>query len=277
LARNHIIQLRKKLGLTQRALADRAGTSQQQVQRIEAGVQGVRLELAARIATALGTDLAEIFPSLAPGSKRGSSARSRYAIKPKKFVEAGLDPDPKYWTARFIAADGRVFEYEVPSDEKDRLKKIFSHAGSTAAVFTTRSQCVALNPRKVAAAHFLWEGYDLTQEEDEDDSCRLKLHLIGTGEPVVFDVKPDQRLMGEDEDGSSSQLQRLFFELESGLDDVVLFDDEDGERVYIRPTEVLAIEVPLFCCEPSLWNAHMEGLTEDEEAEKLPTLSEAGK
>jgi hypothetical protein len=48
----------------------------------------------------------------------------------------------------------------------------------------------------------------------------------------------------------------------------VLFDDEDGERVYIRPTQMLAIEVPLICCEPALWKAYMEGLTEDEEARK---------
>lgn len=203
--------------------------------------------------------------------------RSRYVVKPTKFLEAGLDPDPKYWTVRFFAFDGRVFEYEISGDEKDRLEKIFGDAGSSTAVFTTRSQCVALNPSKVAATHFLWEGYDLSKEEDEDDRCRLKLHLIGTGEPVTFDVEPDQRLMDEDEDGFSSQLQRFFFQLETGLDDVVLFDDEDGERVYIRPTEVLAIEVPLICCEPALWNAHMEGLAEDEETEKLASHPEADK
>lgn len=262
--KNRVSQLRKKLGLTQRVLAEHAGTSQQQIARIEAGVQGVRLELANRIAVALGCQLAEIFPTL--GSPRGLGRSSR-TNKQSKLLAAGLDPDPKYWTARFFAFDGRTFEYEVSGDEKARLEKIFSDGRSDTAVFASNSQCVAMNPRKIAATHFLWEGFDSSKEE-EDERCLLKLHLIGTEEPIVFGVEPDQLSMEDDEEGFSSQLQRLFFQLETAFDDdVVSFDDEDGERVYIRRTEVLAIEVPLICCEPALWNAHMEGSIEDGEVE----------
>ena len=48
--RNLIRDKRKALGLTQQQLAGMVGTSQQQVQRVEAGAQTVRLDLAVSIA-----------------------------------------------------------------------------------------------------------------------------------------------------------------------------------------------------------------------------------
>ena len=96
-------------------------------------------------------------------------------------------------------------------------------------------------------------------------------------EPIVaFGVDPDENSQEEDDEGSSSQLQGLFFYLELGLeeDEVVSFDDIDGETVYIRPTEVLAIEVPLVCVEPELRKAEFEGYLEDNETEKASAAPE---
>jgi transcriptional regulator with XRE-family HTH domain len=267
MAKNRILQLRKSRGLTQRALAELAGTSQQQVQRIEAGVQGVRLELATRMAEALGCHLADIFPALAPERKK-SLKDSRYVLSHSKLTDAGIDPDPNHWTAKLFAHDGRVFLYRIASDEKDRLEKIFGRVDNGMVAFATMTHWVAVNRAKVAAAQFLFDR-GLLPEEDASERPELKLHLISAEEPITFGVVPDDRALDEDEDGASSQLQRMFFELEMGLEDqVVLFDDEDNERVYIRPTEILALEVPIECCEPALWNAQMEGETEDEEVER---------
>jgi transcriptional regulator with XRE-family HTH domain len=277
LAKNRVSQLRKSRGLTQRALAELAGTSQQQVQRIEAGLQGVRLELATRIAKALGGEIAEIFPSLSTGLKLRGLETSRYVSNQRaKLLEAGLDPDPNYWTVNFFAFDGRVFSYVIPSDEKDRLEKIVSRSKRSSDgmfVFTTSTQWVALNRTKIAATQFLFDR-GLVIEDDEGENLELKLHLIGAGQPVVFGVEPDTHLLDDDEEGSCSQLQRLFLELEMASEnEIVEFYDEDRERVYIESAEVLAIEAPLVCCEPALLNAQREGHTEDDETEKLSARS----
>jgi transcriptional regulator with XRE-family HTH domain len=280
MAKNLISQLRKSRGLTQRALAELAGTSQQQVQRIEAGVQGVRLELATKIAAALGGELAEIFPSLGTDRRRGLEG-SRYVNQRAKLLAAGLDPDPNHWTVKFFASDGRIFEYVIPSDEKDRLEKIVSRSRRSSDgmfVFTTSTQWVALNRTKIAATQFLFDR-GLVIEDDEEENLELKLHLIGAEESIVFGIEPDTHSLDNDEEGSCSQLQRLFLELERALEnEIVEFYDEDRERVYIESAEVLAIEVPLVCCEPALLNAQIEGHNEDDESEKLSAHSkEAGK
>jgi transcriptional regulator with XRE-family HTH domain len=274
MAKNHLPELRKSLGLTQRALAELAGTSQQQVQRIEAGVQGVRLELAVKIAAVLDRELAEIFPSLGFDPKRGL-AGSRYVNQRAKLLAAGLDPDPNYWTVKFFANDGRLFEYLIPSDEKDRLEKIVSSNSRLSGnifVFTTSTKWVALNRAKIAATQFLFDR-GLVVEDDDQRTDELKLDMIGSAIPIVFGIVPDTKSLEDDDQGSSSELQRLFLELESGLEEVVSFYDEDRERVYVRTAEILAVEVPIACCEPALWNAQMEGLTEDEETEKLSANS----
>lgn len=280
MAQNRISQLRKSLGLTQRALAELAGTSQQQVQRIEAGIQGVRLELATKIADALGSELADIFPSLAKDQKRKNIDNSRVPSQ-TKFMEAGLDPDPRRWSVDFYAHDGRIFSYELASDEQFRLQKIVQRPESDIMVFASKSMWVALNPTKIAATQFLydlWTG-DEGADADSDDKYELKLHLIGAKDPVSFDIEPDALLLDDDEHGNSSQLQRLFSQLEMGLDDeAVWFDDADGEPVYIRPKEFLVIEVPLICCEPVLQSAQSNGYDEDEFS-NLPSSrsEEAGK
>jgi hypothetical protein len=117
----------------------------------------------------------------------------------------------------------------------------------------------------------------MISENEDEEKHELKLHLTGAERPITFGVEPDSSSFDEDEEGPSSQLQRLFFELEVGSEDeIVSFYDEDDERVYIRAAEVLAIEVPSICCEPTLWNAYVEGLDEDEKV-TLSSVSEPDK
>lgn len=61
---NRIRVVREELGLSQQALATKIGTSQQQVQRIEAGMQSVRHDLALKICAALGTPIGKVFPRI---------------------------------------------------------------------------------------------------------------------------------------------------------------------------------------------------------------------
>jgi len=63
---NKIKALRLKAGISQRELAKRVGTSQQQIQRVETGQVAARLELATKLSRSLGVPLTVLFP----GSKK---------------------------------------------------------------------------------------------------------------------------------------------------------------------------------------------------------------
>ena len=269
--KNRISQLRKSRGLTQRALAELAGTSQQQVQRIEAGMQGIRLELATRIANALESQLGDVFPFMENGRRVKGLAASRFALKREQLVEAGIDPDPVVWTAKFFAHDGRVFLYEVASDEKARLQQLVADGDRRFVVFTSETRQIALNLKKLVATQFLFDPPSIAEEiKEAPDKLQLVLHPIASKEPIVFDVEPDQKSQEEADDDSSSQLQNFFYylEMDQEEDEVIFFDDLDGESVFVRTTELLAVEVPLVCVQPALRDAEFEGFLEDNETEK---------
>src|SRR5689334_9421253 len=103
--RNLIRNQRKALGLTQQQLAHLVGTSQQQVQRIEAGAQTIRLDLAVSIAEALKSSLTDLFPGLHRRTKRRASSRSAKPETSENRIDqlrtVGIDPDPAEWTLKF--------------------------------------------------------------------------------------------------------------------------------------------------------------------------------
>jgi len=268
---NRISHLRKTKGLTQRALAEKVGTSQQQIQRIEAGVIAVRLELALRIADALATRLADVFPKLA--RNKSEKKQRKFAPSQAELSLAGIDPDPSHWTVKFFMHDGRQFLFRVSSSDKDRLESIAQNSGKSFFVFNSHDKCIALNRTKVAACQFLFDFF-MSDKPEAEEQFKLTMHLIATKETISFDVEPDTKTPLEDELGSESQLQSLFSFLDEGDDDeVVWFDDEDGERVYIRSNELLLLEAPLICCEPELWEKSLEDETEKPEISNTESKS----
>jgi hypothetical protein len=102
--------------------------------------------------------------------------------------------------------------------------------------------------------------------KEDDDAFEMTVHLISSPEPIKFGLEPDEVKSEDDDEGFNSQLQNLFFDLDSAEDEeIIWFDDEDAERVYINVKHVLLLEVPLICCEPDLLRKSFDGLREDEE------------
>lgn len=67
---HHLKELRDALGLTQQQLAEKAGTSQPQIKRLEAGERELTVPWAERIAPHLGVTPVELmFPKTRPGPK----------------------------------------------------------------------------------------------------------------------------------------------------------------------------------------------------------------
>jgi transcriptional regulator with XRE-family HTH domain len=154
---NRILARRKELGLSQRELAKAAGTSQQQVQRIETGVQTARLDLAARIAASLSTSLTDLFPKL-PAKRVGKRQKAPKGIDPQlseeKFLAAGIDPDPRHWTIKVGFEDGREFFYRVSGTDKERISSIIWNATFDFIVFDTRDRRVAINRSAINYCNF---------------------------------------------------------------------------------------------------------------------------
>jgi transcriptional regulator with XRE-family HTH domain len=271
MAKNRILQLRKSAKLTQRELAERAGTSQQQIQRVEAGVVAVRLDLANKIADALQVRLPEVFPALAKSAKVGR--RKRKSIDDP---ELAVDLDPRIWTAKFFTFDGREYQFELSSFDQQRLESTIGSSDKRFFIFNSQSKSVAVNISKLAACQFLFDPPFTKRSENEDISYVLKLHLASAQQPLSFELTPDTKTPEEDEDGFASQLGMLFIRLDGADDDEILwFDDADEERVYVRSNELVLVEAPLECRQPSLLQKTIEGRNEAEQPDKHPSRAAA--
>jgi transcriptional regulator with XRE-family HTH domain len=255
MVRNRIFQLRKDAKLTQRELALRVGTSQQQIQ----------LDVATRIADALGVKLYAVFPGLPKSMKARAGAKQSIENLERRLASAGIDSDPRVWSIKLFMFDGRTFDFQIAGDDKERLESIISSVGKRFLVFNSKGRVLAVNRSRIAACQFLFDPPSTIHEEDKDDNYKLRLHLVSAISPISFDVEPDSKPLDQDEEGFQSQLQFLLLNLDGNDDDEAFsFDDVDGERVYIRANEVLLIDVPLICCEPSLFEASFESFEEDE-------------
>jgi transcriptional regulator with XRE-family HTH domain len=106
---NHVKRLREKQGLTQAALAEKAITSQQQIQRIERG-QLTRLDTAICIAEALNKPVDAVFPAMKGALKKLKRGDPEKLLDDEglkaEFDDAGIDPDPTTWSFRFVLDTG---------------------------------------------------------------------------------------------------------------------------------------------------------------------------
>jgi transcriptional regulator with XRE-family HTH domain len=150
---NRVRSIRTAKGLTQRQLAQVVGTSQQQIQRIEAGRQSVRFDLATRIAYALDSSLAEVFPETAvplrglqrrrtqPTFEALSDPRTRDALE-----LAGLDMEPEIWFLKCLLRGGTDHVFRISGVEKNRLWNAVQRTGDIRfAVFESEDKAIALN------------------------------------------------------------------------------------------------------------------------------------
>jgi transcriptional regulator with XRE-family HTH domain len=265
---NLIRQRRRAARLTQRDLADRVGTSQQQIQRVESGVQAVRLDLAVAIAGALNAPLSEIFPNLAQSQTKGRKSRkdskSNSEDAPKDFWEAGIDPDPRFWTIKVGLRGGETILYSVSSREKERVSRVVWGGRFGFVVFDSHHKRVAIRCEGINFCQFLFDA-SVTEDSEPEENLSLEAFFLD-GKAMTFGIDPDTVRLEKDDGGLGAQLQNIFFELDGdpGDDGVIWFDDEDAERVLISKKQLLRVEVPLFCCDPALWDSSVESFEEAE-------------
>lgn len=250
---NRIKAIRTKLGLTQRQLAERAGTSQQQIQRVESGAVAARLDLAGRISAALGESMEKLFPKSSravekfrgeqePGYMPSSESYSQVA-------ETGVELDPRVWTLLLqLRGHAHPLPFVVEPNEKRRLfTAVQGESDGTLTdfvVFDTTTHRVAVNLQHLICCQFLFDppGILVVKEKPSGDE---EEHEETFNARVIFAGLADVRLLnveyGDDE------IQEVFDTFESSPlpHERVHFVDSDGESVFLRASDVALLEVEL--------------------------------
>jgi transcriptional regulator with XRE-family HTH domain len=255
---NRIKELRKAKGLTQKQLADAAKTSQQQIQRIEAGNQHARFDLATQISAALGQPIGKVFPSAAlPLARLNRRPEANLDKTTSEELEgAGLDMEPDLWTAKYKLRGGAQGQLEISGPDMHRLHSLLQdHVESGFVVIASTERQFAFNLKHLIFCHILFDRPSNVRAVVQEKTNEVEFYLTAEREPLRFGVDPDTTSLDEEEDPEplSVQLQDLFYNAELATDLPRLnFVDEDGETVFLRCDDVSMFSVPLWLIEPNV-------------------------
>lgn len=251
MAKNKVKQFRTQQKLSQRDLAERAGTSQQQIQRIESGTITTSLDTARAIAAALQKPFEAVFPDAAKAlSEFQAEIKRTHSVGDEdlqKVSQAGIEADVSAWYFK-IRLEGvdeaRIIQ--VAPEEKRRLYKAVqgeSDSGLSFVLFDSPTHRIALNLGQLVACQFLMEPFGAPEVEPDEEDGIVRICPVGGNAPIELEVEPDEP---DDSDGIG-QLGHIFFMLELGADasDRYRIVDDEGEDAFVRAGSIATFEVPL--------------------------------
>lgn len=278
---NHIKAMRLGLGMSQRDLAKAAGTSQQQIQRIESGAQEARLDLVSRIADALKCDLAKLFPKPKLPKRNPKSAEDGddSVAAARAWRDVGLDPDPRSWSLAYRLRNGVEGLIQISGNTYSILHRTLqtNDLVHPFVVFDSLTHRCALNRDELAWWQFRFDppevaSGDDAEDKEDGDQVELTVHLCGCREaillwcwsdPVVYDPDPQ----GDDRN-DEAELQNFFCFLElhcrGDKDGLGVLTDIDGEQAFFRLDAIAFASVPLAGVELALQNALREDVEDGE-------------
>ena len=240
---NKVRDLRTAKGLSQRALAELALTSQQQIQRIESGQSAPRLELAMRIAAALGQGIGTVFPGISLVRRVSASDRARVPTGLRnEFARAsGIEIDNSVWTLKILLKGHRApislqMEPAAARSLQGDLEAWEDGQGGDedrAWVFgRSFTEVFAIRVDQVQYWHLRFDPLnEFVYPPPSESAPKVSVYFSGAGERYEFEVDYEY---SEDEPG---QIASLWADLGTQkLDDADLltFVDVDGEKVYLR-------------------------------------------
>jgi transcriptional regulator with XRE-family HTH domain len=263
---NNVRKLRERAGITQRDLASKVGTSQQQIQRIEAGIQAVRLDVAVQLSAAFGVRLAELFPKAAMPLAR---AKKRPSTDPHELIRlykdekaateleaAGLDMELENWFFQFVLRNGLKATLPISGPDYHHLwRRVQSRDRRNFLVFDSGPHRYAINGDHLLFCHFLFEPPDRQEEEEVSEHIEAKVYLSTGAEPLNFDLDLAEGDENNDLDDPSewqnvfAHLDGLSGSLEDAEVDRISFVDVDGERAFFRTDDVAMLQVSLTAVE----------------------------
>lgn len=269
---NKIRFYREKAGLTQRLLAEQVGTSQQQIQRLEVGMQSVRFDLALQISQALGQPFEKIFPASRKviAGLRNKSIKTRdlweNEANKKTMLKAGIDTDPKFHLFKYRLKGRSEEVLPICGSDFERLWSVVQNSHHNQfIVFDSNNHCFAINLSHLLYCHFLYEVHGVYDGSEEVNSSVIEIYFIGDDNPTEFRVDADVAdLCDEDASEEGKRVKNLLYYVEmwDGEDRMFHIQDEDGETAFLSAKNISMIKLPL-----ALINAELFEGNEDELAE----------
>jgi DNA-binding XRE family transcriptional regulator len=249
---NKIKKLRQKLNLTQTKLAEAVGTSQQQIQRIESGLQSVHLSLAERIAEALHSKTSVVFPGsgmpIQRARKRVGPDTGVYGDRElkKELRPVGIDLNVMPRVFRYMLDNGVTESRRLTDSEYHRLW--LSVQGDHGFVlFDSLDRRVAISKDHLCFYQFGEEPFGDEVEENEDEEEYLKAYVAGGKEQLKIEITPDEPEWDGDD--------RIKGMLSWGMDcledwpgngtDTVRFETPDDESGFLSIKHLILLDISI--------------------------------
>ncbi len=258
MTRNNIRELRNKLKLTQQQLAKAVDSSQQQIQRIEAGIQSVRVDLAFSLCEALNATMSEVFPGtelpMARALKRKASTNPYVNDElASELLGEGFDVDPLNWIIMYHLKGGVKGSLSISGPDKQRLQNIITTTDCGSGkphffVFDSENRRYAMNLDHLIVCRFTYEMPDAQIiEPKEKDKFEVVFNLINAKDPLKVSVIPDEESLDRHpEYDGEAQLQDVFDMVQPYPDTYISFFDEDNEEIFIKSSEISMFSASLL-------------------------------
>jgi DNA-binding XRE family transcriptional regulator len=246
---NKVKAFRLKKNLTQRELAEKAGTSQQQIQRIETGQIAARLDLALRISTVLEKPLSAIFPGSKQALEKLQKEKELGYIDGttlSRISDHGIEADNKIYYFKFLLRghSDEIILSISPQESRRLFKLVQLESGTKFIVFDGDEYAVALNLSQLVYCHFLFEVLPFLPEPDQEEHPDLKVYFNENKNHLSFQAEPDHL----EEDGTFRSILS-FLESDPEDSERIHFEDVDGESVFIRIGDIALLYIPLWVLE----------------------------
>jgi hypothetical protein len=177
--------------------------------------------------------------------------------------------DPDVWFLKFRFRGGREEVFPVSGPDNERLWARVQRTGDFRfAVFRAGSSGVALNLDHALYAHFLFEPPNRIVELDEGEPAPgVRVLFAGETEYHAFEVDADEPEPVAEDELDEGQLRNLMvgLDMSTEADDVVSFMDVDGETVFMRASDIVLLEIPLWALHPELDDSDDLGASDDHE------------
>lgn len=269
---NNLRSRREKLEMTQKAVAEAVGISQQHLQRLEAGTSPLRLPLAEKIAKTLSSSIDDLFPQLAKVVRRDHALLTAGDHEARQMIDewekAGIDIDAGYWQVYWhISGHGTEFARVSGATARRLIDESESNA-SGFMVFDsdTRRYAVALRDEIVM---------EFRRENELDEMAlhpmvslgdrRVKVYASGRNSYLEYYVDPDEAALFE-HPKKRSDMQQLFAALRAGdrprVRIVSRYEDQPAEEAglyYVPVGSILSVEAPLAIVDPAFRKAIEDG------------------
>ena len=244
--------------MTQSQLAEAVGTSQQQIQRIETGIQIARFDIALLICKILETKMEKVFPKankvLLKSTKRCDHISDIFNDEKiiNEMEESGVDISLGITSFEYRLRGGTNGECIVCDPDYRRLWYAVQRTSPDDppfVVFNSEGSSIVLNLNHLIFCRF---KYDIPKDPKEENNTNVKIFMSDTDIPMIFDVDPDEGNPNDEND--NGQFRNILSAAQTYLEknEIYSFYDGDEDKVFLRAEDIAMMEIPLWVVEPDL-------------------------